>query len=46
LFLDAIAQEKNYPRFLPPPSHNTHLELPLEAIIPQEAAATAPGADE
>ena len=41
-FLDPIAQEKNYPRFLPPPpSQSLHLELPLEAIIPQEAAAAA-----
>ncbi|HME24651.1 MAG TPA: metallophosphoesterase [Acetobacteraceae bacterium] len=41
-FLDPIAQEKNAPRFLPPPpTNNVHLELPLEQIIPQQAAIAA-----
>ena len=35
-FLDPIAQEKNNPRFLPPPpTNNVNFDMSLEAIIPQ-----------
>lgn len=41
-FLDPIAQEKNNPRFLPPPpTNNVNFDLSLEAIIPQAAEVAA-----